>query len=129
LILVDTNVLLDIATRDQEWALWSLSKLEAASRAGPILINDIVYAELAVRYEYVEQLDDFVAKAGLQLQPIPKSALFLAAKAFGSYRSVAEHAPAFSLISSSARMRRQKGCRCSPAMRAAIGPIFRMFHL
>lgn len=86
MILVDTNVLLDIATRDQEWALWSLSKLEAASSAGPILINDIVYAELAVRYEYVEQLDDFVAKAGLQLQSIPKSALFLAAKALGSYR-------------------------------------------
>ncbi len=86
MIPVDTNVLLDIATRDEQWAFWSLSKLEAAGNAGPIVINDIVYAELAVRYESVRQLDDFVAQAGLQLQPIPRSALFLAAKAFGAYR-------------------------------------------
>ncbi|SOC82043.1 hypothetical protein SAMN05421890_0432 [Ensifer adhaerens] len=86
MILVDTNVLLDIATRDERWAVWSLSKLSAAADAGAVLINDIVYAELAVRYERIEDLDDFVARAGLQLLPISKSALFLAAKAFGMYR-------------------------------------------
>lgn len=86
MILVDTNVLLDIATRDGRWASWSLTKLAAAADAGPILINDIVYAELSVRYERIEYVDDFVARAGLQWVPIPKPALFLAAKAFGMYR-------------------------------------------
>lgn len=86
MILVDTNVLLDIATHDERWALWSLAQLDAANAAGPVVINDIVYAELAVRYERAEQVDDFVARAGLQFRSIPKAALFLAAKAFGAYR-------------------------------------------
>ncbi|MCD2173418.1 type II toxin-antitoxin system VapC family toxin [Rhizobium sp. C4] len=86
MILVDTNVLLDVATRDERWALWSLSKLAAAADAGPVLINDIVYAELAVRYGRIEDVDDFIARAGLELRSIPKPALFLAAKAFVAYR-------------------------------------------
>ena len=48
--LVDTNVLLDLATDDPIWADWSIAELEAASLRGPLLINDVIYAELAVRY-------------------------------------------------------------------------------
>lgn len=49
--LVDTNVLLDLVTDDPNWADWSIGQLEAASLRGPLLINDVVYAELAVRYD------------------------------------------------------------------------------
>lgn len=84
--LVDTNVLLDLVTDDPTWAEWSVRQLEAASLAGPLLINDIVYAELAVRYARIEELDAFVAQAGLELAPLPRAALFLAAKAFAQYR-------------------------------------------
>lgn len=49
--LVDTNVLLDLVTDDPSWADWSIAQLEAASLEGPLLINDVVYAELAVRYD------------------------------------------------------------------------------
>ncbi|MFB9984743.1 type II toxin-antitoxin system VapC family toxin [Mesorhizobium kowhaii] len=54
--LVDTNILLDLVTDDPKWADWSLAKLEAASIAGRVLINDVVYAELAVRYNRIEDL-------------------------------------------------------------------------
>ena len=42
--LVDTNVLLDLVTDDQRWADWSVAQLESASLAGPLVINDVVYA-------------------------------------------------------------------------------------
>lgn len=84
--LVDTNVLLDLVTDDPVWAKWSIARLEAASLVGPMLINDAVYAELAVRYERIEHLEALIDIAGLALAPIPRAALFLAGKVFTHYR-------------------------------------------
>lgn len=84
--LVDTNVLLDLVTNDPVWANWSIGQLETASLAGPLLINDIIYAELAVRYERIEDLDAFVDAAELINIPMPRAALFLAGKVFTDYR-------------------------------------------
>lgn len=84
--LVDTNVLIDIATRDLRWALWSLARLEAASLDGPLLVNDVVYAELSVRYERIEDLDRFLDSAAISVVPMPKRALFLAGRVFARYR-------------------------------------------
>jgi len=86
LTLVDTNVLLDLVTDDPHWADWSIAQLEAASLDGPLLINDAVYAELAVRYARIEDLEAFLDAAGLEMSPIPRAALFLAGKAFTQYR-------------------------------------------
>ena len=84
--LVDTNVLLDLVTDDPVWADWSIAELEAASLRGPLLINDAIYGELAVRYSRIEDLDAFVQKAGLELAALPRAALFLAGKVFAQYR-------------------------------------------
>lgn len=84
--LVDTNVLLDLVTDDPNWADWSVAQLEAASLNGPLLINDAVYAELAVRYISIEDLEAFLDAAGLELAPMPRAALFLAGKVFTQYR-------------------------------------------
>ena len=50
---VDTNVSLDPVTDDPEWAEWSIAKLEKAALKGPLCINDVVYAELSVRYDRI----------------------------------------------------------------------------
>lgn len=84
--LVDTNVLLDVVTDDPTWADWSIEQLEAAALRGPLLINDVVYAELAVRYERIERLEAFLAEAGIEIAAMPRSALFLAGKVFQKYR-------------------------------------------
>ena len=84
--LVDTNVLLDLVTDDPAWADWSVTQLETASLSGPLLINDVVYAELSVRYERIENLDAFVAQSEIEIAPIPRAALFLAGKVFTRYR-------------------------------------------
>jgi len=84
--LIDTNVLLDLVTDDPVWADWSTQQLESASLRGPLLINDIVYAELSIGYERIEALDEAVSQMGLVLERLPASALFLAGKAFLTYR-------------------------------------------
>ncbi|RWQ16602.1 type II toxin-antitoxin system VapC family toxin [Mesorhizobium sp.] len=83
---VDTNVLLDLVTDDPNWAGWSIAQLEAASLDGPLLINDAVYAELAVRYIRIEDLEAFLDAAGLEMAPMLRAALFLAGKVFTQYR-------------------------------------------
>lgn len=87
MILVDTNVLLDLVTDDPDWSEWSLARLEEAALAGPILINDIVYAETSIRYDRIEDLDAMLALATIEIAPTPRSALFLAGKAFRRYRA------------------------------------------
>ena len=73
-VLVDTNVLLDLATNDAKWADWSIHQLEAAALRGPLMINDVVYAELSVRFSEIEALDAFVAEAGLVQAETPRAA-------------------------------------------------------
>ncbi|UYO94990.1 type II toxin-antitoxin system VapC family toxin [Pollutimonas sp. M17] len=89
MILVDTNVLLDIVTDDPVWADWSIQQLESASLRGPLLINDVVYAEWSIGYEHIEALDNAIAHMALLFHRVPTSALFLAGKAFRQYRSQA----------------------------------------
>lgn len=84
--LVDTNVLLDLVTNDPHWANWSISQLEARSLGGPLFVNDVIYAELAVRYQRIEDLETFIEEAGLEILPMPREALFLAGKVFTQYR-------------------------------------------
>ncbi len=50
MILVDTNVLVDVVTDDPLWAEWSERQLTLAAARDDLAINDIVYAELSVRY-------------------------------------------------------------------------------
>lgn len=83
--LVDTNVLLDLVTDDPDWADWSIAQLDAAAIRGGLAIDDVIYAELSVRFEKIETLD--ATLAGIALRPIPRPALFLAGKAFQRYRA------------------------------------------
>ena len=85
--LVDTNVLLDVLTDDRKFASWSIRELDAASLRGSLAINDIVYAELSVRFATIEAVDAVVAEMGLARMAMPLAALFLAGKVFQRYRA------------------------------------------
>ncbi len=87
MILVDTNVLLDIATNDARWADWSIRQLEAAALLGRLVVNDIGYAEFSVRFERIEAVDAFIDEGGFHLEATPRAGLFLAGKAFAAYRA------------------------------------------
>jgi hypothetical protein len=85
-ILVDTNVLLDVATDDPRWAAWSLDQLERAGDQDSLAINPVIYAELSVGYARIEELEAVLALTGIALVPLPREALFLAGKVFQRYR-------------------------------------------
>jgi hypothetical protein len=85
-LLVDTNVLLDVLTDDERWADWSQRRLEAASFGDPLAINAVIYAELSIGFGRIEELDAALETAGIAMAEIPRPALFLAGKAFQSYR-------------------------------------------
>ena len=86
MILVDTNILLDLVTDDPTWAAWSQQQLEAASLQDRLAINPVIYAELSVGYQRIEDLDAMLDTASIALESMPRSALFLAGKAFQNYR-------------------------------------------
>ncbi len=72
MILVDTNVLLDLVTDDPLWAAWSQQQLDLASAQDQLAINDIVYAELSIGYARMEQLDAMIRSAGLVTAAMPR---------------------------------------------------------
>jgi predicted nucleic acid-binding protein len=86
LILVDTNVLLDLVENDPIWADWSQQQLEAASLQATLCINPVIYAELSIAFDRIEDLERMLIHGEIHLEPIPREALFLAGKAFVSYR-------------------------------------------
>ena len=84
--LFDTNVLLDIATADAVWLTWSEKEFCTATAQGPILINPIIYAELAPAFTSAADLDQWLDPAIFQRLPLPYAAGWLAAQAFLKYR-------------------------------------------
>ena len=84
--LVDSNIILDIFLDDPVWAEWSLSILEKYSSMSKLYINNIVYTEVSIGFERIEELEYALNKGGFKLLEIPKEALFLAGKAFLKYR-------------------------------------------
>ncbi len=85
-ILVDSNVNLDIFLDDPNWAEWSESKLEKFSSTSNLFINPVVYSEVSIGFERIEDLESALNRGGFQMLEIPKEALFLAGKAFLEYR-------------------------------------------
>lgn len=84
--LVDSNVLLDILTADPVWGAWSGAALAEAIDAGRVVVNPIVYTEVSVGFDRIEDLDHTIPPDQFKREPLPWSAGFLAGKAFLAYR-------------------------------------------
>jgi len=86
MILVDTNVLVDLLANDPQWADWSILQLRNQSKIRRLVINPIIYAELSLAFASFEAFDQTIADLGLVMIEVPRPALFLAGKAFAQYR-------------------------------------------
>jgi predicted nucleic acid-binding protein len=86
MLLVDTNVLVDVLQDDPQWADWSIGQLRAQASIHQLTINPIIYAEISLSFSTLEGLDSAVSTLALELRELPRPALFLAAKAFVQYR-------------------------------------------
>lgn len=86
MLLVDTNVILDVVEDDPDWANWSQTRLDAAALQYTLLINSVIYAELSIAYLRIEELEAMLSTGGFRMEPIPREALFLAGTVFRQYR-------------------------------------------
>jgi len=84
--LVDSNVLFDYLSEDEEWNDWSGAMLSEAAHRGTIVINALVYAEVGIRYSRIEDLDEALPAEYFVRVPLPWEAAFLAGKCFERYR-------------------------------------------
>ncbi len=87
MILVDSNILIDVIDDDPNWADWSQNALEKAQREGAVAANTVVTAEVAPRFgsvqAYLDQLEELV----IQSEPITDYGAYLAGAAFREYRT------------------------------------------
>lgn len=85
-VLVDSNVLLDVATDDPRWGQWSAEMLAAVADESILVINPLIYAEVSVGIESIEELNEILPPDVFRRDPLPFEAAFLAGKAFLAYR-------------------------------------------
>lgn len=84
--LVDSNVVLDVLTEDAEWLAWSAAALAEQANQSALVINPIVYAEVAARFARIEDLEEALPSAYYERRPLPWEAAFLAGQCFVRYR-------------------------------------------
>lgn len=84
--LVDSCVLLDLLTEDPKWADWSAAKLAETAEDGSLVINPIVYAEVSIGFDSIEELDVLLRPEDFVREELPYPAGFLAGKAFLRYK-------------------------------------------
>jgi predicted nucleic acid-binding protein len=85
-ILIDSNVILDLLTRDPTWFEWSARTLEHLAESHTLHINAVIYAEVSICFERIEDLEAALPIEYLSREPIPYAAEFLAGKCFVDYR-------------------------------------------
>jgi len=85
-LLVDSNVILDLFLDDPDWANWSVTALANAGNNSTLYINQVIYTEVSIAFNKIEELESALHESGFQMLEMPKEALFLAGKAYLSYR-------------------------------------------
>jgi predicted nucleic acid-binding protein len=85
-ILVDSNVLLDVLTDDPIWSTWSSEMLEQAAQRNTLVINPIIYAEISIGFDRIEDIDIALPESLVRRDPLPWESAFLAGKCFLKYR-------------------------------------------
>jgi predicted nucleic acid-binding protein len=85
-VLVDSNVILDVFLEDPSWVEWSESVLHEHGASAPLYINPIIYSEVSIGFERIEEVERAIRGCGLEMIDIPREALFLAGKAFLQYK-------------------------------------------
>ena len=85
-VFVDSCVLLDLFTNDPKWADWSENILELYSQTNTLYINSIVYTEISIGFNTIEEVEKAIYELGVKVIEIPREALFLTGKVFLKYR-------------------------------------------
>lgn len=86
MILVDSNIFLDIFTNDPIWYEWSSNKLSEFFEKQSVVINPIIYAEISIGFKKIEEMEEALPFESIQCLPLTKEVSFLAGKCFLKYK-------------------------------------------
>lgn len=86
MILVDSNVWIDLIQEDPVWLDWSLAQVQQVRAQKRAVINPVIYAELAPTYDDPAALDKFLNTARATMKPLSRAAAYAAGRAFLQYR-------------------------------------------
>ena len=104
-ILVDSNILLDLLENDPQWYDWSAEQLKDAAESSILIINPVIYAEISVGFERIEELESLLKPEMFLRQPIPWEAAFWPANVFTVTANLAAYGVHHYRIFSSVLMR------------------------
>lgn len=85
-ILIDSNIILDVFEDDPNWGDWSETTLNHYAETRTLCINPVIYSEISLGFQKIEDLETALIQGGFKMFEIPKEALFLAGKVFLLYR-------------------------------------------
>lgn len=111
-VLVDSNVLLDVLTEDPLWLSWSAGALARCADDGALAINPIIYAEVSIRFASIEGLEEALSPLVFERLPLTWEAAFLAGKCFVKYQRRGGARDLRFRTSTSERMPPSTACRC-----------------
>jgi predicted nucleic acid-binding protein len=86
MILIDSNVLIDLFGKHPQWLEWSAQQLRIAKAKDQLAINPVIYAELSSAFNAATELDSFLSPAGIKVMPLSNGASFAAGHAYAAYR-------------------------------------------
>ncbi len=85
-MMVDSCVILDVITHDPKWYGWSTKTIERAMASDLIAFNAVIFAEVSVRFDSIDDFEMLFPRTLFEYHPIPREAAFLAGKCFARYR-------------------------------------------
>ena len=85
-VLVDSNVIIDLASHDPVWEQWSTRMMARLADSAGLVINPVIYAEVSVGLERIEDVDELLPLAAFRREQLPYEAAFLAGTCHRDYR-------------------------------------------
>ncbi len=85
-LVVDSCVLLDIFNGDEQWCDWSVQMLGELSKTHRLVINPIIFTEIAFNFDSQELLEDTLRQLNITICNIPLDAAFKVSRIFREYR-------------------------------------------
>ena len=79
------QLLLDVLIPDAPYGAASQQSLDTALQQGTLVLNEVVYAELAAHFLTLEELERFLADTSMRLVPSQPAALARAGRAWATY--------------------------------------------
>ena len=89
MVLVDSKVLIDVISEDPVWCDWSLAQLRLAKAQDKLTINAMVFAEIAMTCDSVDELDSTLKPTGIMVSSLTSQAAVFASRAFMRCRGTA----------------------------------------